>query len=107
MNLYQSAQTDSSQSLSWMAGAVLQRKCGCGQHTGGGSCAGCEKKKTLGLQAKLTIGNSDDVYEREADQVADQVMSSAEHGSVKPAALQIQRYAEASGASGGSVPDSV
>ena len=87
MNAREAAYTDSS-SLSWLPGAVLQRKCGCGQHTGGGSCSDCEKKKVAGLQTKLTIGDAGDVYEREADQVADQVMSSAGHGRVKPAALQ-------------------
>ena len=86
---------------------LLQRKCACGQHTGGGSCAACDKKKMAGLQAKLTIGESDDVYEREADIVADRVMSSTGRGSVKPAALQVQRYAAVSGGSGGSVPASV
>lgn len=28
-------------------GAVLRRKCGCGQHTGGGECEECRKKKLL------------------------------------------------------------
>ncbi|HEU4711213.1 MAG TPA: DUF4157 domain-containing protein [Pyrinomonadaceae bacterium] len=106
MNAREAGYTDSS-SLSWLPGAVLQRKCGCGQHTGGGSCSDCDKKKVLGLQTKLTIGDAGDVYEREADQVADQVMSSAAHGRVKPAALQIQRYGGISGSSGASVPDSV
>jgi hypothetical protein len=27
---------------------VLRRKCGCGQHTGGGECEGCKKKKESG-----------------------------------------------------------
>ncbi len=98
---------ESAQSPGWLTGAVLQRKCGCGQHTGGGSCASCEKKKMAGLQAKLTIGEADDVYEREADLVADRLMSSSGRGSVKPAPLQVQRYAGVSAGSGGSVPASV
>ena len=50
---------------------VIQRKCACG-----GSCASCaakndEKKR---IQAKLKIGPANDVYELEADRVAEQVM---------------------------------
>src|SRR5436190_20781707 len=53
---------------------VLQRKCACGNHTvAGGECVECAKKKT-NLQRKLTIGASNDPLEREADQVADQVV---------------------------------
>ncbi len=97
----------SGQPVTWLTG-VLQRKCGCGNHTvAGGSCADCEKKKTLGLQTKLTIGEAGDAYEREADHIADQVMSSPGHSSVKGAPLQVQRYAGATGASADSVPDSV
>lgn len=92
----------------WLPGAVLQRKCGCGQHTmGGGSCADCKKKDALGLQAKLAVGAADDAYEREADFVAERVMSSSGHGNVQPAALQIQRYAGVSGSAAPSVPDTV
>ncbi|HRJ53114.1 MAG TPA: DUF4157 domain-containing protein [Candidatus Thiothrix moscowensis] len=56
---------------------VLQRQCpSCGNHSmAGGECSECSKKKKWkGLQTKLTIGEPDDVYEREADRVADQVM---------------------------------
>ncbi|MBS0168327.1 MAG: DUF4157 domain-containing protein [Nitrospira sp.] len=58
---------------------VLQRKCVCGTHTmGGGQCAECQKKK-LGvggklLQTKLAISEPGDVFEQEADRVAEQVM---------------------------------
>ncbi|HKR12656.1 MAG TPA: DUF4157 domain-containing protein [Pyrinomonadaceae bacterium] len=109
MNVHEAAYTShSAQSVSWLPGAALQRKCGCGTHTvGGASCSECEKKKTLGLQAKLTMGQADDVYEREADLVADRVLSSPGQGTVKPTAMQIQRYAGASAASGDYVPDSV
>src|SRR5215218_728778 len=108
MKAHEAAYTNrSAQSPGWLPGAVLQRKCGCGQHTGGGSCADCQKKKMTGLQAKLTVGEPDDVYEREADLVADRLMSSTGRGSVKPAPLQIQRYAGVSAGSGSSVPASV
>jgi len=50
----------------------LQRACACG-----GSCANCaakkEDEKSL-VQPKLTVGAANDVYEQEADQVADQIM---------------------------------
>lgn len=56
-------------------GLLLQRKCACGSHTpDGGECVECSKKK-LGLQRKLSVGASSDLFELEADRVAEQVMS--------------------------------
>ena len=58
-------------------GGLLQRKCACGGSAGlTGSCSDCDKKKLLGqpLQRKLTISEPGDVYEQEADRVAEQVM---------------------------------
>ncbi len=79
------------------AQAILQRKCTCGNHTvAGGECAECAKQKNtlqrkanpqdelgtnfsppsmLVMQRKLMIGASHDPLEREADQVADQVVA--------------------------------
>ena len=58
-------------------GAVLQRKCACGQHTGGGECEDCRKKKEKKpagmLQRKLAMGPPGDSFEREADRVAEEV----------------------------------
>lgn len=50
---------------------MIQRKCSCG-----GSCSGCagKEEEELGIQPKLTVGPANDVYEQEADRVADQVM---------------------------------
>src|SRR5579883_207765 len=48
----------------------LQRACACG-----GECDECRKKQQLGLQAKLTVGKPGDIYEQEADRIADQVIS--------------------------------
>ncbi len=59
------------------AGGMLQRKCACGVSAGlTGSCSDCDKKKLLGksLQHKLAISEPGDVYEQEADRVAEQVM---------------------------------
>ena len=58
-------------------GCTLQRKCACGLHTAsGGKCSECKNKKSLKLplQAKLHIGDSNDRYEQEANNVAEQVM---------------------------------
>lgn len=63
--------------LSQSSGQVLQRKCACGRPGEiGGACADCRQKQCLGkpLQAKLWINEPDDVYEQEADRVAEQVM---------------------------------
>jgi len=58
-------------------GPILQRKCACGQHTGGGECEECRKKKEKKpagmLQRKLAMGPPGDSFEREADRVADAV----------------------------------
>lgn len=50
---------------------TIQRKCACG-----GSDASCaDKEEALGkIQTKLTIGPANDVYEQEADRVAEQIM---------------------------------
>src|SRR6266550_6680573 len=60
---------------------ILQRKCACGGSPGlTGECSGCQTKRLLGkpLQGKLRINEPGDVYEQEADRVAEQVMRMAE-----------------------------
>jgi hypothetical protein len=75
-------------------GFLLQRKCSCGNHTiGGGECAHCSKKNSLGLQTKLTVGQAGDLYEQEADRIADQVMSAPVNAHLKPTSKSIQRLA--------------
>jgi hypothetical protein len=60
-------------------GPLLQRKCACGQHTGGGECEECRKKdkdkKASGLQRKVAVGPPGDAFEREADRIAAAVVS--------------------------------
>jgi hypothetical protein len=51
-------------------------------------------KKRLGLQTNLTVNEPGDVYEREADRIADQVMATPAHPAVRGAPLPIQRLAE-------------
>ncbi len=60
-------------------GRLLQRKCACGSPTSSltDECEECKSKKRLGLQKKLKISEPGDVYEQEADRVADRVMKSA------------------------------
>lgn len=73
------------------SGALLQRRCACGSHANGGECAACRGEREGALrrtavqraapgarpdpiQAKLVVNQPGDVYEREADRVADEVM---------------------------------
>jgi len=75
------------------AGGLLQRKCACGNHTmAGGECAECSKKKRLGLQTKLKVNEPGDIYEQEADRIADQVLTSPAHSAASGAPLRIQRF---------------
>jgi hypothetical protein len=62
-------------------GGLLQRKCACGQHAAGGECEECKRKKEeeksreSRLQAKLALGQPGDLFEREADRIAEAVAS--------------------------------
>jgi hypothetical protein len=86
---------------------ILQRKCACGSHTTGeGQCNDCGEKEhslqrkaisvnsspTLAIQRKLAIGASDDPLEKEADRIADQVMSMTANAAITKAPLRIQRF---------------
>ncbi|RCV89158.1 eCIS core domain-containing protein [Billgrantia montanilacus] len=56
--------------------AWIQRVCACGAAAGiSGECPDCAAAKRLGLQAKLGINPPDDRWEREADRIADKVVS--------------------------------
>lgn len=59
------------------------------------------------LQAKLTIGASNDPLEQEADQVADQVLAAPAHSAVSGAAPRIQRFTGQAAGDAGTVPASV
>jgi len=76
------------------ANLTLQRKCACdaGASSLTGECAECNEKK-LGLQTKLRINEPGDVYEQEADRVAEQVLAKPAHPDVSSAPPRIQRYA--------------
>jgi hypothetical protein len=89
----QQAQTQMSQpaqSATPRTGGLLQRQCSCGNHTiAGGECQACSNKR---LQTKLQVNEPGDVYEQEADRIADQVMATPAHHAVNSAPLQIQRF---------------
>ena len=72
-------------------GLLLQRRCACGGSAGAsGECAACLGQKHL--QAKLTIGASNDPLEREADRVADQVLAAPTSAEANVAPPSIQRF---------------
>ncbi len=75
------------------AGLLLQRKCACGSPTSSltDECKECKSKKTLGLQKKLKISEPGDVYEQEADRVADRVMKSANSDILNRSRPQVHR----------------
>ncbi len=59
------------------------------------------------LQAKLTIGASNDPLEQEADRVADQVLAAPVHSAVSGSAPRIQRFTGQAAGDAGTVPASV
>src|SRR5882724_7277346 len=106
MNLAKPSQIQlAPQSTRGVHGMRLQRKCACGQHTiGGAACSECSRKgrtvqratdaprldldprelsieqksQTLPvIQRKLTVNEPGDIYEREADYIAEQVTRSS------------------------------
>ena len=78
------------------ANLILQRKCACGAGASSltGECALCGKKK-LGPQAKLRINEPGDVYEQEADRVAEQVTGEPAPASMLATAMPRVAAAEA------------
>jgi len=59
------------QAITKIGGQRIQRACACG-----GACTGCGDKEDerQGIQTKLAISQPGDLYEREADRIADQVV---------------------------------
>lgn len=86
---------------------VLQRKCGCGNHTvSGGQCSECSKKKS-GLQMKLAVGPVNDSYEQEADRIADHVLQGPAQRPLSAPPAQIQRYTGGTSDNTETAPESV
>jgi hypothetical protein len=73
---------------------MVMRKpsCACG-----GGCPSCEERSRAQLQAKLEVSHPGDAYEREADAVAEQVLSMPAAGRVRGA--EAKAGAESAGAS--------
>ena len=98
--------TDKSQLLSNSpnAGLLSQRKYAFGLPK---SSLISEYEGKTRLQAKLTIGASNDPLEQEADRVADQVLAAPAHSAVSGAAPSIQRFTGQSTGDAGTAPASV
>ncbi len=104
---YERTEQTSNKSPTSMSSAsrVLQRKCACGQHSQGGECEVCAKKKHK-LQRKLMVGAGNDPLEQEADRVAEHVLSIPMHSSAV-SMPRIQRFSISSGEASGVAPESV
>ena len=75
------------------AGGFLQRKCACGNHMIAGSeCEECSKTKSFALQTRLKVNEPGDIYEQEADLIADRVMTTPVPGAARAVPPRIQRF---------------
>ena len=77
---------------------LVQRSCSCGGASSSlaGECEGCRTKRLIGRRARLAPGNSGDVFEQEAERVADFVVRSAgEPSALAPLPFRIQPAAVA------------
>src|SRR5262245_2577035 len=89
-------------------GGIVQRTCACGGVTGASEeCEACGAEKRLGLQRTLTVNEPGDLYEREADRIADQMMGMPAHPADHQARPRMQRLAKQSAAPVDAAPASV
>jgi hypothetical protein len=87
---------------------LLQRKCSCGGSSGlAGECERCSSKKRFGLQTKLKVNEPGDIYEQEADHIAEQVMATPAHHAVSGGSPRIQRFSGQSNGEMDTAPASV
>lgn len=87
---------------------LLPRRCACGSAAGmTGECEACGRKKRLGLQTKLKVNEPGDIYEREADRVADEVLATSGRSAVSGAPPSIQRFSGHSSGEMNAAPASV
>ena len=77
--------------FSTSTGVVLQRECAGNRTMASGECGECSEKKRSGLQTKLELNKPGDIYEQEADRIADQVMAAPAQTGVSAAPPRIQR----------------
>jgi hypothetical protein len=91
-----------------VASGLLQEKCASNDHTmASGECIECSSEKRLDSRSKLEINDVGDVYEREADQIADQVLAMPAKTQPGQAPLHIQRFSGRLNAQESSAPASV
>ena len=70
----------------------IQRKCACdGGLAPTGECEDCSEKKRFGLQTKLKINKPGDIYEQQADRIADEVLATPARRALSGALPHIQR----------------
>ena len=81
---------------------IVQRKSAC---PCGGGCPACQSKPAI--QTKLSISAPGDIYEQEADRIADQVLATPAHPAVRGASPHIQRFTGQPTGQTDSVPVSV
>jgi Domain of unknown function (DUF4157) len=94
--------------LAMASGMQLQRKCACGTHTpGGGKCAECSKRKRAEVQTKLQVNEAGDIYELEADRIADRIATAPASNPEVAIAAGIRRLVAPSSATMDSAPASV
>lgn len=87
---------------------LLQRKCACGGTPGPtGECKECREKRRFDLQAKLKTSDPEDIYEHEADRIADQVLAAPVHSTVSGKPLPIRQLSGQTNGQIGSAPRSV
>jgi len=111
MNAYESQQNTNDKSpllsSSPNTGLLLQQKSGCGLRKSTLLRESEESKSEKRLQAKLSIGASNDPLEQEADRVAEQVLATPAHSIVSVTPPRIQRYTSQATADAGDAPPSV
>jgi hypothetical protein len=91
------------------ASLLLQRKCACGGRASEltGECEECSKKKMAGAQTKLQVNEPGDIYEQEADRVAERVTGQPAHSDLSSAPPRIQRFSGQSNGQVSAAPPSV
>jgi Domain of unknown function (DUF4157) len=92
-----------------IAGRILQRKCDCGSHTvGGGQCLECARHPNVPQsQKKMAIGRAGDALEREADRVADRLLTTGESDAQSVPSIQRWQTAASGNNDEQPVPDLV
>ena len=85
-----------------------ERQCTCGGATGASwECDQSRRKKRSGLQTRLKVSTPGDIYEHEADRVANSVLRKPESSLVSQASPRIQRLTDHASARTNAAPVSV